>query len=158
MLDPEILSATSSILRPLKFLHSCAKHHARTVLSCVDFDIFYFELLDPEILTNDTQDKVSRKIRTTTRYVRIFFAEECRKLKKNNTKDTDDRQEFFFELVTLVVKGNAALFNAQGISILIVIAIRPSTRSMNCNVDYSSAFQTEEKHGNEGKLYRMHKV
>ena len=120
MLDPEILSATSSILRPLKFLHSCAKHHARTVLSCVDFDIFYFELLDPEILTNDTQDKVSRKIRTTTRYVRIFFAEECRKLKKNNTKDTDDRKDVFPRLLEILVfKGNATPYDVQGLSIYI---------------------------------------
>ena len=35
LLDPGILSAAKSIRRPLKYLHSCAKHYARTVLLCV---------------------------------------------------------------------------------------------------------------------------
>ena len=73
MLDPEILSATSSILRPLKFLHSCAKHHARTVLSCVDFDIFYFELLDPEILTNNTQNILGENVDPKTVYIHCWW-------------------------------------------------------------------------------------
>ena len=84
MLDPEILSATSSILRPLKFLHSCAKHHARTVLSCVDFDIFYFELLDPEILTNDTQNTFGENVDPKTVYV--FLGHELREATRTRSR------------------------------------------------------------------------
>ena len=44
------------ILRPLTFLHSSAKNYARTALSCICFEIFNFELLDPELLTDNTHN------------------------------------------------------------------------------------------------------
>ena len=49
LLDPEILSAASSILRPLNILHSSAKKYPRTTVPCCRVAIFYSELLDPEI-------------------------------------------------------------------------------------------------------------
>ena len=73
-LDAEILDAASSILRPLKFLHSSAKklrmylvvvHIFRNIYfellypeisTNIAQNIFYFELLDPEIFTNSTQN------------------------------------------------------------------------------------------------------
>ena len=52
LLDPEILSAASSILSLRNFCTLLRKIYTRTVMSCVYSEIFYFELLDPEILTN----------------------------------------------------------------------------------------------------------
>ena len=55
LLDPEILSAASSILRPLKFCTLVRIIDAGTVLSCVYFRTFYFELLDPDFFNKVTR-------------------------------------------------------------------------------------------------------
>ena len=61
------------------------------------------------------RNKLFRNIRTTTRYVRKILAEECRNTKKTARRMLmNDRR--FSELVIRVVKGNAALSDAQGIS------------------------------------------